>query len=78
MDEQELRLSRTEILTDMKEWRKAHPRATYVQIEEEVHLSRAKPPPQPLLALRKLRYDDAKLIRQMRSVLLWMEQIGVK
>jgi hypothetical protein len=26
-----------EILTEIKEWRKAHPRATYVQIEEEVH-----------------------------------------
>jgi len=37
MDEQELRQLSTEILADMKEWRKAHPRATYVQIEEEVH-----------------------------------------
>jgi hypothetical protein len=27
----------TEILMDIKEWRRANPRATYVQIEDEVH-----------------------------------------
>ncbi len=37
MDEQALRKMSTEILTDIKEWRRAHPRATYVQIEDEVH-----------------------------------------
>jgi RNase P subunit RPR2 len=37
MDEQALRKMSTEILTDMKEWRRAHPRATYVEIEDEVH-----------------------------------------
>ena len=37
MDEQALRQLSIEILTDIKEWRKANPRATYVQIEEEVH-----------------------------------------
>jgi hypothetical protein len=37
MDEQALRKMSTEILTDIKEWRGAHPRATYVEIEEEVH-----------------------------------------
>jgi hypothetical protein len=37
MDEQALRKLSTEILTDIKEWRRAHPRATYVQIEDEVH-----------------------------------------
>jgi RNase P subunit RPR2 len=37
MDEQALRQLSTEILTDIKEWRKANPRATYVQIEDEVH-----------------------------------------
>ena len=37
MDEQALRQMSTEILTDIKEWRRAHPRATYVQIEDEVH-----------------------------------------
>jgi RNase P subunit RPR2 len=26
-----------EILTEIKEWRRAHPKATFVQIEEEVH-----------------------------------------
>jgi predicted RNA-binding Zn-ribbon protein involved in translation (DUF1610 family) len=26
-----------EILTDITEWRRAHPRATYVEIEDEVH-----------------------------------------
>jgi hypothetical protein len=25
------------ILTDVKEWRKAHPKATFVEIEDEVH-----------------------------------------
>ena len=37
MDEQALRQLSTEILTDIKEWRRANPRATYVQIEDEVH-----------------------------------------
>jgi RNase P subunit RPR2 len=37
MDEQALRQLSTEILTDIKEWRTANPRATYVQIEDEVH-----------------------------------------
>jgi hypothetical protein len=37
MDEQALRQLSTEILTEIKAWRKANPRATYVQIEEEVH-----------------------------------------
>jgi hypothetical protein len=37
MDEQALRQLSIEILTDIKEWRKVNPRATYVQIEEEVH-----------------------------------------
>jgi RNase P subunit RPR2 len=37
MDEQALRQMSTEILTDIKEWRMAHSRATYVQIEDEVH-----------------------------------------
>lgn len=37
MDEQALRQLSIEILTDIKEWRKANPRATYVQIEEEIH-----------------------------------------
>ncbi|GHO79585.1 hypothetical protein KSD_73560 [Ktedonobacter sp. SOSP1-85] len=26
-----------EILSDVKEWRKAHPKATFVEIEDEVH-----------------------------------------
>lgn len=37
MDEQALRQMSLEILTDIKEWRRANPRATYVQIEDEVH-----------------------------------------
>ena len=37
MDEQALRQRSVEILADLKEWRKANPRATYVQIEDEVH-----------------------------------------
>jgi hypothetical protein len=37
MDEQALRQMSIEILTDLKEWRRAHPRATYVEIEDEVH-----------------------------------------
>jgi len=37
MDEQALQQLSTEILTDIKEWRRANPRATYVQIEDEVH-----------------------------------------
>jgi hypothetical protein len=26
-----------EILTNVKEWRRAHPKATFVEIEDEVH-----------------------------------------
>ena len=37
MDEQVLRQMSLEILTDIKEWRKAHSRATYVEIEDEIH-----------------------------------------
>ena len=37
MDDQALRQMSTEILTEIKEWRRANPRATYVQIEDEVH-----------------------------------------
>ena len=37
MDEQAWREKSVEILTDIKEWRRAHPRATYVEIEDEVH-----------------------------------------
>src|SRR5450755_1134766 len=37
MDEQALRSMSVEILTDIKEWRRAYPRATYVEIEDEVH-----------------------------------------
>ena len=37
MDEQTWQQMSMEILTDVKEWRKVNPRATYVQIEEEVH-----------------------------------------
>ncbi len=48
MDEQALRQRSVEILADLKEWRKANPRATYVQIEEEVH--------------RRLMHLEARLI----------------
>jgi RNase P subunit RPR2 len=37
MDEQAWRAKSVEILTDVKEWRRAHPKATYVEIEDEVH-----------------------------------------
>jgi hypothetical protein len=37
MDEQALRQMSLEILTDSKEWRRAHPRATSVQREDEMH-----------------------------------------
>jgi hypothetical protein len=37
MDEPAWRNKSVEILTDIKEWRRAHPKATYVQIEDEVH-----------------------------------------
>ena len=37
MDEQVWQKMSTEILLDLKEWRKANPRATYTQIEDEVH-----------------------------------------
>jgi RNase P subunit RPR2 len=36
MDDSLEKLSR-EILTDIAEWRKAHPRAKFVEIEDEVH-----------------------------------------
>jgi hypothetical protein len=37
MDEHAWREKSVEILTDVKEWRRAHPKATYVEIEDEVH-----------------------------------------
>lgn len=37
MDEQALEEMGRKILTDIKEWRRAHPRASYVEIEDEVH-----------------------------------------
>src|SRR5450755_2630019 len=37
MDDQALRQMSTEILTEIKEWRRANPRATYIQIEDEIH-----------------------------------------
>src|SRR5439155_18105627 len=37
MDEQVWQKMSTEILMDLKEWRRANPRATFVQIEDEVH-----------------------------------------
>ena len=37
MDEQVWQKMSTEILTDIKEWRRANPRATYVQIEEGLY-----------------------------------------
>ncbi len=37
MDDQPLQQMSTQILMDVKEWRRAHPRATYVEREDEVH-----------------------------------------
>lgn len=37
MDEQAWQEKSREILTNVKEWRRAHPKATYVEIEKEVH-----------------------------------------
>jgi RNase P subunit RPR2 len=37
MDEQAWQKMSMEILMDLKEWRRANPRATYIQIEDEVH-----------------------------------------
>lgn len=37
MDEHAWLKKSTEILTDIKEWRQAHPKATFVEIEDEVH-----------------------------------------
>lgn len=37
MDEQALQKMSLEILTDIKQWRRVHPKATYVEIEDEVH-----------------------------------------
>ena len=37
MDEQAWLQKSKEILSDMKEWRRAHPKATFVEIEDEVH-----------------------------------------
>ena len=39
MDEHAWREKSVEILTDVKEWRRAHPKATYVEIEDEVFAS---------------------------------------
>ncbi|GHO72084.1 hypothetical protein KSC_109760 [Ktedonobacter sp. SOSP1-52] len=37
MDDQAWHAKSIEILTDIKAWRQAHPTATFVEIEEEVH-----------------------------------------
>lgn len=37
MDEQAWQQKSAEILTNIKEWRRAHPKATFVEIEDEVH-----------------------------------------
>lgn len=37
MDEQAWLQKSAEILTEIKEWRRAHPKATFVEIEDEVH-----------------------------------------
>jgi hypothetical protein len=37
MDEQAWLHKSQEILRDMKEWRRAHPKATFVEIEDEIH-----------------------------------------
>lgn len=37
MDEQVWLQKSAEILTEIKEWRRAHPKATFVEIEDEVH-----------------------------------------
>ncbi len=37
MDEQDWVEKSQEILGDIKEWRRAHPKATFIEIEDEVH-----------------------------------------
>ncbi|HEY6411331.1 MAG TPA: hypothetical protein VIY29_28050 [Ktedonobacteraceae bacterium] len=37
MDEHAWQNKSAEILTNIKEWRQAHPKATFVEIEDEVH-----------------------------------------
>ena len=37
MDEQAWLSKGAAILTDRKEWRRAHPKATFVEIEDEIH-----------------------------------------
>jgi len=37
MDEQDWLKKSEEILSDIKEWRRAHPKARFVEIEDEVH-----------------------------------------
>lgn len=37
MDEQAWLSKGAAILTDIKEWRRAHPKATFVEIEDEIH-----------------------------------------
>lgn len=37
MDEQAWLNTSAEMLTDIKAWRQAHPKATFVEIENEVH-----------------------------------------
>jgi hypothetical protein len=37
MDEHAWQQTSAEILTNIKEWRRAHPKATFVEIEDEVH-----------------------------------------
>lgn len=37
MNQQDWEKKSQEILTDIREWRQAHPRATFVEIEDEVH-----------------------------------------
>jgi hypothetical protein len=59
MDEQALRKMSTEVLTDIKEWRRAHPRATYVEIENEPIGSDK---PRSLLVLLILTVSNHRLV----------------
>lgn len=59
MDEQAWREKSLEILANVKEWRRAHPKATDVEIEEEVH--------RPMMELEAQILQDAAQASESRE-----------
>lgn len=68
MDEHAWLKKSTEILTDIKEWRRTHPKSTFVEIEDEVH--------RRLMELEAQVLQDAAQVSESREWSHTSGQIG--